>query len=131
MIGNGSVSYQLTRRCAKIAHTKNSTRPIAAATPISGTTMPAIKPRAPANFSAPSGSSHEAGTSTLAALATAVSARRKSKAAAHMFIAAATTAAARRSASTGCRAASMWRSSSKRSGLQNRARSRAADRHIS
>src|SRR5829696_2617803 len=93
-IGNGRAEYQLTRRWAKIAQTKNSTSPMAAATPMNGMAMPAIKPTAPANFSAPSRGNHDGGTSTLAALATACSARRKSNEAAQMFIAAATTATA-------------------------------------
>ena len=84
----------LTRRWAKIAQTKNSTSPIAAATPMNGMAMPAIKPTEPASFSAPSGSNHDCGTSTLATLATACSARRKSNEAAQTFIAAATTATA-------------------------------------
>ena len=93
-IGNGRAEYQLTRRWAKIAQTKNSTSPMAAATPMNGMAMPAIKPTAPANFSAPSGSNHDDETSTLATLATACFARRKSNEAAQMFIAAATTATA-------------------------------------
>src|SRR5215211_4954289 len=52
-IGNGRAAYQLTRRWAKIAQTKNSTSPIAAAAPMNGMAMPAIKLMAPANFSAP------------------------------------------------------------------------------
>src|SRR6266568_2521345 len=41
-----------------MAPTKNRTRPTAAATPISGTPMPARSPSAPAALRAPSGNSH-------------------------------------------------------------------------
>jgi hypothetical protein len=90
--GKGMVEYQLTRRWAKMAQTKRRTRPIAAATPMTGTAIPTSNPSAPAALSAPSGNSQDGGTPTLAALAKALSACVKSVMAAQMLAAAARTA---------------------------------------
>jgi hypothetical protein len=72
-VGWGMCVYQWARVAVAMAPTKNTMRPHAAATPITGTPMPTSSPAAPATLSAPSGDNWDSGTPNLAMLSTTMS----------------------------------------------------------